>query len=144
MRILALDTGSSCGWAVGSDTPEQWGTQVFDLPDRAAQWWHFHGWLADMIYAHRPTHLAYELPFHRGPGSTVLLGYTAFIEALAYGNDLMICPVHNATLKAHAKVKHGKLTEAARACGWHVLDDHQADACMLLDYITRSAEKPAA
>jgi hypothetical protein len=142
-RILALDTGGKCGWVVGTTEPEAFGTASFDATDRAARWWAFHAWLADMVDTHEPELIAYEAPIHRGAGSLTLAGFVVVAELVAYLHELGIVPVNNATLKKHAGVRHGKLVEVALARGWAVEDDHQADAAWLLDYVASGLDVAA-
>ena len=144
-RVLALDTAGATGWALGEQEPTSWGTVAFDAKaDRAERWCAFREWLERMIAEHGPAVLAYELPFHRGHGSTTLVGFGIVAEIAAYDRALTVVPVHNATIRKHAGVRHGKLVEAAHARGWPVEDDHQADAVFLLDYVTRGLAAVAA
>ena len=138
-RILALDTATVTGWAVGPTYPAH-GVHNFGPGkiDRAALWLVFQYWLSDMIKLYKPDVLAYERPFVRGPGSLKLMGLAVETEKAAYLNDIFVLGVSPATVKAHAKVKprDGKagMVDAARAKGWHVGTADEADALWLLDY----------
>ena len=139
-RVLALDTGSACGWAtVCRDgllwTPPQFGSAHFPQLDRARRWREFHDWLADFVFEAKPDIIAYERGFHRGPGSLSLFGFHVVAEMVGDLHGVTVLAVANATIRKFSGVRHGKLMESAGLRGWRVADDHQADACFLAEYV---------
>lgn len=144
-RILALDTATTTGWAIGTDGPEQWGTVCFAKGDRAERWWGFHAWLCDMVDEHQPDLIAIEKPIFRGSGSVTLAGFLVQAELVAYARELGVVPVNVSTLKKHAGVAGAlKPISTARERGWEVNNSHEADACWLHDYVATNMEKDAA
>ena len=136
-RVLAFDQGNTTGWAFADDDGEiTFGTWHFDTTlSEAARWVCAGRVISDTIVELQPQVVAYERPFFRGKASLQLYGYAVAIEMMAYMHEVPCLAVHGASIKAHAGVRAGKPVAEARARGWEVDDDHQADALFLLDYV---------
>lgn len=159
MRVLAFDTATTTGWAVGDLRGERrWGS--FTLPRTGANIGLFlifaERRIEELVAQHRPKMLAYEAPLLIPRADNPeklqrLLGLVSEVEKCAERRSL---PCEKATLgqirthflgagyrnqtadlKARTKVK-------CRDMGYDVADDNEADAMALLDYML-SLQRPA-
>lgn len=138
MTILALDAATVTGWAANrvGETVRS-GTITLTAKADRAQRWHELGLQLNVLIARvRPAMLAYERPFLRGHGSMALFGFAVQIELAAYRNSLPVLPISPHVIKKHAGAKtKADILEAAKAKGWPAANEHEADACWLLDYV---------
>jgi hypothetical protein len=147
--VLALDPGTSTGWAVGApgDTP-LWGSRDFKGGSSGEVMGLFRHWLNQRCYELHPTLIVFEAPYIPQAHSKIpmnaatlrrLLGIVATVEAVGW--ELRI-PVREATTLEIARfflgtqrlargAKKAATVEACRRYGWDVSDDNQADALAL-------------
>ena len=144
MTIFAIDAATTTGWALMMPHGLRCGTRDFGQKnDRAVRLMNFYDWLDAMLSYHpEVTMIAYEKPIFRGSNSFLLMGFCALIEMFCARRSLDVLPVNLSTIKKHAGVKAGEKPIAeARARGWKVANDHEADAAFLLDYATQQMER---
>ena len=150
-RILALDLGRSCGWALLEDGHILSGTKEF-RPGRhtgaGMEFVQFRSWLsdfhADSLQDHRLDRIYYE-EVHRHLGTHAAHVYGAFwgtLTAWCQTHEVPFEGVPVATIKRHATGKGNAnkeaMVRAAVVHGWSSkaasLTDDEADALALLDY----------
>lgn len=143
MRILAIDLGSTTGWAVVVDSSvENFGEQTFPGV-RTERLWKFQDWLHHIIHEFSQIDtLIFERPFCRGLHATrSLWGMAGVAEAEAHGQGLPSLDIVPSTLKKWAtgmgNAKKPEMIAAAEKlltlAGWadvH-LGEHEADAVIL-------------
>jgi Holliday junction resolvasome RuvABC endonuclease subunit len=150
MLILALDVGTSTGWALlGATGRIESGTQRFDLKrgeSPGMRFIAFTRWLAEVARvpddaAPSPIELiAFEQPHHRGGAATeLLIGFTTRIVEFCARHGIQHAAVHSATLKrwATGDARADKqLMRAACAARWGHMPqtDDEADAVALVYY----------
>ncbi len=146
MNLLALDLSSHTGWAIGpvGERP-RYGT--LNLPSTGDEIGRFADafdiWLSDMITMYKPSHCAFESSFI--PPTTTLMtvrklvGLTVITELVCCRRDVICNEVNNATIKKFwagtGRAKKPEMIAAARAYGFPVGDDNQADALGLWHYV---------
>ena len=148
MKILALDFGQKCGWAIGapgntgvilsvSDT-ENFKRRASD--SRGMVFVRFDKWINEMLSEHKPAMVVHERPHLRGrAASEVLNGMLAFMVKACriHGVQYTDCP--STTLKKFATGKGNaskdKMMEAYRE-KWKKdpVDDNECDARWLLEW----------
>ena len=143
MKILALDFGTKCGWAIGtpgdviSDT-ENFRCRASD--SRGMLFVRFDKWINEMLSEHEPDLVVHERPHLRGRAPTeVLNGMLAFMVKACriYRVQYTDCP--STTLKKFATGKGNaskeKMMEAYRE-RWKKdpVDDNECDARWLLEW----------
>lgn len=165
LKVLAIDPSSTnTGWCVWDGREAVIWSGGYDkkaiFGERVGMF------SKDVIAAlndHQPDVVAYEEPSSRllsHAARKILFGMAAVVEATAYVGGYPTLPVNNETIKTHAGVKRSagrrtKLTsqqkeadrsarlaallQAARMFGFKVANDDEASACILADYVLRSA-----
>ena len=108
IRILALDTGTHCGWASWSPRTQQQtsGVQVFELgrgESPGMRFLRFRKWLTEMVRLVSPNVIAYERSAHfKGvPAAEVCHGFQTVMLELAAQHEIDTAPVQNSSLKKY-------------------------------------------
>jgi len=145
MKILSIDLGTKTGWAV----IDQCGTISFGTwnlkPDRwanlGARCFHLKTNLQDIHKRLDKIDMIIYEEVRRHMGTDAAHCYGALLGALQEFCELnkVACEsVPVGTIKKHATGKgnasKAKMIEAAKAKGWNVKDDNQADALWILDW----------
>jgi len=148
MKILALDLGTTTGYACGSwdgaDLSRDSGTITF-VPKRGdspgMKLIMFNGWVKRKIYDENPDLVVYEMPHHRGGYATALLNqFVGFVVLWCIEKGVNYHAVHSGTLKkwacGHGRAsKEDMVAEAGKLfSGLKILDDDHADALLLYAY----------
>lgn len=143
--ILALDLGTTTGWAVrGFDGLITSGTVTFK-PGRydggGMRYLRFTNWLSEIDRLSGPVEAIYfeEVRRHAGTDAAhVYGGLMATLETWAELRDVPYQGVPVGTIKKHATCKGNApkqaMIEAARARGFSPADDNEADAIALLHW----------
>jgi Holliday junction resolvasome RuvABC endonuclease subunit len=150
--ILALDLANHTGYAVRRrDGKILHGVENFS--PRASwspgqRWQRFRSWLAETIVAHNINAIAYEVVIqggslkgggHKsGTAGDVYGGFKAVMEMVADSHRLEIHPVYVATVKktwtGNHQAKKPDMVAQAKARGFRVEDDNEADALAILHW----------
>lgn len=159
MRLLALDLGTTTGWAINSFIIQS-GAQSFKQ-DRfeggGMRYLKFGHWLAELNGLAGPFDqiIFEEVRRHRGvTAAHAYGGFLATLTAWCEAEKIAYRGIPIGTIKAHAtgKGNSGKelmLLAAARILGRAITDDNEADAICLLDWSINNAtprtdhERPA-
>ena len=139
ITILALDQGTTTGWAYGVKDSE-FGSKTFNDEINVQRWISYCKWLDQKVKSVAPVALVTEKPFFRGRSSDYLVAFANMSKVVAHKNEVAHLEVHGMTIKRHAGVSKGKLTKQALAKGWNVKNDHEADALFLLDFVRKNGE----
>lgn len=144
MRILALDTGTHCGWASWTPDGMASGVQDFVLgrgESTGMRYLRFRKWLREMIVDYvQPEVIAYERSAHfKGVAAAeVAHGFQTIMHEEAAKRGINTAPVQNSKLKKHAtgKGNAGKpmMIDAAKKW-WKIkgdIRDDEADALCVL------------
>ena len=148
MPIVALDLGTSTGWAVDSAGKIDYGTETF-RPGRyeggGMRFLRFKRWLNDIRGCVGDIDAVYfeEVRNHKGIDAAHLYGgFLAHLTAWCEHHKIPYQGVPVGTIKRHAtgKGNAGKpeMIQAAKKLGFDVQDDNQADALALLDYALKN------
>ena len=150
MRILALDLGTKCGWAVGSPTDPGpirngvWNFQPTKFDSAGIRFSKFEEYLAfeiaiagidKVVYEAVRNHMAIDAAHVYG-------GFMAILQAVCIKQGIPYEGVPVQTIKKHATGKGNadkKAMVKAAIKKWkniNVTSDDQADALHLLDYVT--------
>lgn len=145
MKILALDLGTNCGWAISDrkGNLSNSGVRVFGVKRGESpgfRYIRFNHWLNNDVLEARINAVIYEQPHHRGGAATeIAAGFSTRVQEFAAGNDIEHSHVHSATLKkwTTGSGRAGK-EEVIKIVNerWKegVTDDNEADAIALLFY----------
>lgn len=139
IKILGLDLGTRCGWALLANGVTESGVQVFDVrrgESPGMRFLRFNRWLHDVCQPHVDV-IAYEAPHHRGGAATeVACGFSTRVHEYTAKHGGHHINVHTATLKKFAtgsgRAGKDKMIEAARQYKTDVTDDNEADALHVL------------
>lgn len=143
MTLLALDLGTSTGWALRTaDGQVVSGTQAFK-PGRfeggGMRYLRFRAWLAEMQQTAGPINAIYFEEVRRHAGVDAAHAYGGFLATLTAWCEAANVPyagVPVATIKRHATGKGNAdkpaILAAMSACGFAPRDDNEADALALL------------
>lgn len=146
-RVLALDLGTNTGWATNVPQAPGYGSGVRIFDGEVSGWRYlaFKQWLDVELERLRIDHIIYEETFSKGAyAARVLHGFLAilqFTHAQRYPNEdtrITISKVYASSLKKFA-TGNGRATKddmvaAAKARGWELQDDNEADALFLLHF----------
>lgn len=143
MKILAVDPGTKCGWAIGelgcvptcgtfNLTPDRWtslGARVIRLKQLLEQF--FDSGLDLVVYE--------EVRGHKGVDAAHVYGaIVSAIQEMCLKWKVPFESIPVGTIKKFATGKGNSnkeaMMEAARARGWVIEDDNQADALFMLAY----------
>ena len=142
MNILALDLGTTTGWAIHADGAINSGTVGFK-PGRfeggGMRFLRFRGWLAELSSSTGGIGAVYSEEVRRHAGvdaAHVYGGFLATLTSWAEHSSIPYSGVPVGTIKRHATCKRNAdkaaVIEAMRALGHQPADDNEADALALL------------
>lgn len=137
--VLAVDTGMASGWAFHDRAGMVCGTQMFPPGGSlGATLGRFHVWIADAIDEMRPEVVVYEDPTTFGHGVKLRFGMAAGVELVAFRLERLCLPLAIKRIKKHAtgngNAAKADMIDAARAMGWRIATDHEADAAWMAHY----------
>lgn len=142
MRTLALDLATHTGYAYRSDAL-RFGTWNFSGAWKnrpGMRFLAFQAKLDALVSTYRFDHVVYEhVRFSSDTVADVIWhGFLAAMQMWCDRREIPYSGVAVATLKKFAtgngRAKKPEIVAAAKARGWNVADDNQADAVWLLDY----------
>ncbi len=147
--ILALDLGSTTGWAIAHDGTVVSGT--WDIAPRRGEspgmrYIRLRGRLQALHVAYPNLALVvYEQAHHRGGAATeYAVGCVTTVQAWCASLGIEFAGVHTATIKKHATGKGNAskqdMIAAAKARGFNPGCDNEADALALLDWALTEEE----
>lgn len=149
-KVLALDTGTKTGFAIGyPDDKIESGVQDFSLKrgeSAGMRFIIFRAWLEKIITATAPDLIVYEQAHHRGGAATDLcVGMTTRIVEIAALHDINCTSCHSAKLKKFATgsgraSKEDMIVAAEKLTGIKPQDDNEADALCLLAFAREEYE----
>ena len=153
MKILALDLGTTTGWALGANGFTESGVQVFDVKrgeSPGMRYVRFNRWLDEMADLKPMELIVYEQAHQRGgPATEVAAGFTTRVQEFCARRGIEHASVHSATLKrfvlgtAPKRKKGEPMFDRSKARmvemverRWLLVpaDDNEADAIALLMY----------
>jgi Holliday junction resolvasome RuvABC endonuclease subunit len=145
MRLLALDLGTTTGWAVASQGNLcESGVESFIAPKGAAvgwRWIRFNDWLTLMIRRWQPTLIVWEAPIlaHKSAASArVAFALSTRVEEMAARNKIKIAAAHNVTVKkfitGRGDVKKEAVTELMRRHYGARVSADEADALAVMRF----------
>lgn len=152
MNILALDLGTTTGYALGTrDGSVKGGSESFS-PKRCGgygqRWLAFRQWLADTGKSVGEIHAVYYEDVKRHEGvlaAHAYGGFLAHLEAWCAINRIPLKPVGVGEVKKHwtgkGNANKEAMIETAKAKGFRPVDDNHADALAILSY-ARLHEQP--
>lgn len=145
MNILAIDLGTTTGWALGTrDGSVKGGSESF-APSKCGgygqRWLAFRQFLSETGKAVGEIHAVYYEDVKRHEGvlaAHAYGGFLAHLEAWCAINRIPLKPVGVGEVKKHwtgkGNANKAAMIEAARAKGIRVVDDNHADAVAILSY----------
>lgn len=146
MNLLALDLGTSTGWALLEDGRIESGVETFAVKrgeSPGMRYVHFNRWLDHIAPAAAPGRtlglVVYEQFHQRGGAATeIAAGLATRVQEFCARHGIEHAAVHTATLKKWTTGRGGaSKTEMLEACArrWRRVDsDDEADAIALLHY----------
>ena len=135
--ILALDISTTTGWALSDGRT---GTVDFSeyKNDRPRLLRRYYGWLCAQADRFNVMYIVVEAPFFRGPHSRLFGSMVDLAHVCADERGFDSSEVAPTSLKKHAtgsgNASKDDMIAAAKALGWKVEDDHQADAALLIEW----------
>lgn len=152
VNILALDLGTKTGFALRRrDGAMRYGT--VDFTPRASwapgqKWQRFRSWLSTTITENNVTQIAFEDVKRHGPGQVLAAhaygGFRAMLEMVADQHRVTLIPFGVGQIKKHwtgsGVAKKDAMIQQAKARGFRVLDDNNADALAIL-HLAIASEK---
>lgn len=145
MNILAIDIGTTTGWALGTrDGSVKGGSESFS-PKKCGgygqRWLAFRQWLTETARSAGEIHAVYyeDVRNHTAVDAAHAYGgFLAMLEAWCVMNRIPLKPVGVGTIKKHwtgkgNAVKEVMIAEAERR-GFRPVDNNHADALALLSY----------
>jgi hypothetical protein len=149
MNILALDLGTTTGWALGTrDGTIRGGSESFSpkaCGGYGQRWLAFRQWLSDTRRSVDEIHAVYyeDVKHHSSlDASHAYGGFLAHVEAWCAANRILCRPVNVGTIKRHwtgmGNAKKDAMIATARAKGFNPVDDNHADALAILAYAISS------
>lgn len=153
MNVVALDLGSTTGWATSCDGVVDSGSKSFALTrfeGRGMQYLKFKRFLGQLVVACKPDLIALEeVRRHLGVDAAHAYGgYLAHVASLCEELDVPHTGIPVGTIKKHATGKGNAnkegMIEAAKLAypRQDIIDDNQADALMLLSYVQQEIATP--
>lgn len=143
MNILAIDIGTTTGWArCARDGSIASGSEKF-APRRmeaaGQRWLKFRAFLGEQRQQAGEIHAIYyeDVKQHAGTlAAHVYGGFLAMLEAWCAANNVPLRPVGVGTVKKHwtgnGAAKKELMVATAKAKGFHPIDDNHADALAIL------------
>jgi Holliday junction resolvasome RuvABC endonuclease subunit len=153
MIILALDLGTTSGWARSSrDGTIASGSQNFSprrMEAAGQRWLKFRAFLAEQRQQAGEIHAVYyeDVKQHAGTlAAHVYGGFLAMVEAWCAANNVPLRPVGVGQVKKHwtgkGNADKAAMIATARAKGFAPVDDNHADALAILRWRDISSSKP--
>ena len=145
MRILALDLGTTTGWATDAAGELVAGSEKFARrrdESFGMRYLRFRQWLLELLDLNRPDLVVYEqiLPHHRGAlAAEVAHKFEVLVQTVLEERGLEYATFspgkikRQATGKGNAKKERVIIAARERWAGHEIRDDNQADAMWLLD-----------
>lgn len=152
VNILALDLGTKTGFALRRrDGCMVHGTEEFTPRASWApgqKWQRFRSWLSNTITENNVTQIAFEDVKRHGPGQVLAAhaygGFRAMLEMVADQHRVTLIPFGVGQIKKHwtgsGVAKKDAMIQQAKARGFRVLDDNNADALAIL-HLAIASEK---
>lgn len=152
VNILALDLGTKTGFALRRrDGCIAHGTEEFTPRASWApgqKWQRFRSWLSTTITENNVTQIAFEDVKRHGPGQVLAAhaygGFRAMLEMVADQHRVTLIPFGVGQIKKHwtgsGVAKKDAMIQQAKARGFRVLDDNNADALAIL-HLAIASEK---
>lgn len=147
MKVLALDLGTTTGWALIEGGRVESGTALFDVrrgESPGMRYVKFNRWIEGMVPPGPMGLIAYEQAHQRGGAATeIAAGFATRVQEFCARRAIEHVAVHTATLKKFAtgygNAGKGEVIIAvngrwARPGRPPVTDDNEADAIALLHY----------
>jgi hypothetical protein len=153
MNILAIDLGTTTGWALGArDGSVKGGSQSF-APAKCGgygqRWLAFRQFLTDTGRAAGEVHAVYYEDVKRHEGvlaAHAYGGFLAMLQAWCASNRIPMYPAGVGVVKKHwtgkGNANKALMIESAKARGHHPVDDNHADALAILSYARAQEGKP--
>lgn len=142
--ILALDLGTQTGWAISKDGQIVSGSKSFktkSVDGAGMRYLRFRRWLDSLRKEHGIINEVYFEDVRRHEGTQAAHVYGAFKGVLMMWCEEWLIPYQGVpvgTIKLFATGKGNAskemMIDAARECGYDVVDDNHADAIHLLRY----------
>lgn len=150
LSVLAIDPGSIAGFCFQRPDAEAdvWHLELPKGPiNRPKRWSSLRGALVTALERYHPDVVACELPLSRGQDAKAcLFGDIAIIRQACWEFGVTcLDPINVTTVKQHAGVPASSkgdkamMVRAATLMGFTVENDHEADACVLADYVQGKA-----
>lgn len=146
--IAALDISLNTGWATGAAGVISFGTRSFSASagDDARAGRRFREWVNGFLDEKKPAVLVIERPFFRGDCTWLLVGLAWEAHRSAEERGIPRFDYQPSTIKkfltGDGRAKKPQMVQAARARGFNVSSDHEADAIGLLLYHERLVSRP--
>lgn len=151
MNILAIDIGTTTGWALSDRAGQVKGGSEHFAPKRlegpGARWLKFRAFLSDTQRAAGEINVVYYervLRHTAVQAAHVYGGFEAMLQAWCEANHVRLVAVPVPVIKKHWTGKGNANKEAmlneARRRGLHAVDDNHADALALLSYAQKQEE----
>ena len=145
MRVLALDLGTSTGWAIShTDGTVTSGVQSFEqkrFDGGGMRYLRFRRWMEETLDLGGVEEVRYE-EVRRHAATTaahVYGGFLAVLTSMCEERNIPYAGEPVGTIKRHATGKGNAdktaMIAAARARGWSPKDDNEADALWILDLV---------
>lgn len=145
LNVLALDLGTSLGWAVATREGKQRSGSLELKPTKLGgngkRWMAYREWLTSIAREVGGIHAVYheDVKNHAGTiAAHVYGGYLAMTEAWCAANNIPLYGVGVGTIKKHftgkGNAKKDAMIAEAERRGVKVIDDNHADALAILSY----------
>lgn len=153
MNILAIDLGTTTGWALGTrDGSVKGGSASFaakKLEGPGQRWLKFRQFLID-VRGTGDVHVCYYEDVKRhGPGAQaahVYGGLLAMLQVWGEVNRIRLVPVGVGTIKKHwtgkGNADKAAMIDEAKRRGYAPMDDNHADALAILSFARAEEGKP--
>jgi len=146
--ILAIDTGTTMGWAISHRNKIKFGEEQFSIKRWGQRFDEFEQWLRAANSEHRLDWVTWEkVARHRGTfAAHVYGGWVAILSAFCEREQISYSGVPVGTIKKHwtgnGTAKKSDMMFEALGRGFKIKTDNEADALALLDYtLKREADK---
>lgn len=143
MNILALDLGTTTGWATNANGRIEVGVQQFDVKrgeSPGMRYLRFRNWLEEIYTCLSSLDvIAYEQTHNRGGAATeVAAGFSTRVQEFCAQKNIDHIAVHSGTLKkfwtGSGRAGKQEMIEAAKKRNLSPQDDNEADALAVLHW----------
>lgn len=152
MKVLALDLAKATGWAAWNGERRESGVVTFEIrrgESPGSRFIRFNAWLVDILGTTAPELVAYEQPFamRSGAAAEISLGFATRVQEACAKRGIEHIAPNGSTIKkwttgrGHAgkpemiRAVIARFGAAHRLAAVVPLDDNQADAIALLEYV---------